>query len=363
MSVCFTRFHPNLIVGGTYSGQIVLWDTRSNKRTPVQRSPLSAAAHTHPIYCVQVVGTQNSHNLITISTDGRLCSWSLDMLSAAQDILELNQSKQSRPVAVTSMSFPVGEANNFVLGSEEGAVYSACRHGTKAGIIDCWEGHQAPVSSVDFHPQAHQQVAFSHLFLSSSLDWTVKLWSTKEKSARPLHSFEHNFDYVYDARWSPVHPAVFATADGTGKLDLWNLNVDTELPTASAQVEGAPALNRLTWTPNGSQIAVGDDQGKIHLFDVGEVSWVFFRLIGQSFLFLTPIILFCLAIHHPSKRWIQPAYSHLARVEEQRRKGSRNRSRTGFFQHVHHDAFLNAVVTSLISMCIRSFFCRPNAIL
>ena len=46
LSCCFARFHPNLILGGTYSGKIVLWDNRSPKRTPVQRSPLSASAHT-----------------------------------------------------------------------------------------------------------------------------------------------------------------------------------------------------------------------------------------------------------------------------------------------------------------------------
>lgn len=46
LSCCFARFHPNLILGGTYSGKIVLWDNRSPKRTPVQRSPLSAMAHT-----------------------------------------------------------------------------------------------------------------------------------------------------------------------------------------------------------------------------------------------------------------------------------------------------------------------------
>lgn len=34
---------------GTYSGQIVLWDTRA-KSLPVQRTPLSAAGHTHPVY-------------------------------------------------------------------------------------------------------------------------------------------------------------------------------------------------------------------------------------------------------------------------------------------------------------------------
>ena len=46
MSTCFAKFHPNLVIGGTYCGQIVLWDNRSNKRTPIQRTPLSAAAHT-----------------------------------------------------------------------------------------------------------------------------------------------------------------------------------------------------------------------------------------------------------------------------------------------------------------------------
>ena len=37
--------------------------------------------------------------------------------------------KQSKAVAVTSFSFLQGDFNNFVVGSEEGAVYTACRHG------------------------------------------------------------------------------------------------------------------------------------------------------------------------------------------------------------------------------------------
>ncbi|KAL8165201.1 UNVERIFIED_CONTAM: hypothetical protein K2H54_033804 [Gekko kuhli] len=45
---------------------------------------------------------------------------------------------------------------------------------------------------------------------------------------KPLYSFEDNADYVYDVMWSPVHPALFACVDGMGRLDLWNLNNDTE---------------------------------------------------------------------------------------------------------------------------------------
>ncbi|KAG1652962.1 Cytoplasmic dynein 1 intermediate chain 2 [Nymphon striatum] len=266
MSATFAKFHPNLIIGGTYSGQIVLWDNRSNKRTPVQRSPLTAAAHTHPVYCAKVVGTQNAHNLISISTDGKFCSWSLDMLSAPQDSMEL-QHKQSKAVAVTSLSFPPGDVNNFAIGSEEGSVYTACRHGSKAGILDSFEGHQGPVTGIDIH-NSQGQIDFSHLFLTSSFDWTIKLWSLKEN--KYLYSFEDNGDYVYDVSWSPIHPALFAAVDGMGRIDLWNLNNDTEVPTAGVIVDGAPALNRVTWTPSGHQVAAGDDYGRIWVHDVGE---------------------------------------------------------------------------------------------
>nr|XP_019945981.1 PREDICTED: cytoplasmic dynein 1 intermediate chain 1 [Paralichthys olivaceus] len=224
VSVGFARFHPNLVVGGTYSGQIVLWDNRSHRRTPVQRTPLSAAAHTHPVYCVNVVGTQNANNLITVSTDGRMCSWSLDMLSQPQETMELVYNK-SKPVAVTGMAFPTGDVNNYVVGSEEGTVYTASRHGSKAGICEMFEGHQGPVTGISCH-SAVGTVDFSHLFITSSFDWTVKLWSTKQN--KPLYSFEDNADYVYDVMWSPVHPAIFAAVDGMGRLDLWNLNNDTE---------------------------------------------------------------------------------------------------------------------------------------
>ncbi|XP_076864929.1 dynein cytoplasmic 1 intermediate chain 1a isoform X2 [Brachyhypopomus gauderio] len=177
VSVGFARFHPNLLVGGTYSGQIVLWDNRSHRRTPVQRTPLSAAAHTHPVYCVNVVGTQNANNLITVSTDGRMCSWSLDMLSQPQESMELVYNK-SKPVAVTGMAFPAGDVNNYIVGSEEGTVYTASRHGSKAGICEMFEGHQGPVTGISCH-SAVGPMDFSHLFVTSSFDWTVKLWSTK----------------------------------------------------------------------------------------------------------------------------------------------------------------------------------------
>ncbi|XP_050067215.1 cytoplasmic dynein 1 intermediate chain isoform X8 [Anopheles maculipalpis] len=266
MSTCFAKFHPNLILGGTYSGQIVLWDNRVQKRTPIHRTPLSANAHTQPVYCLSMVGTQNAHNVISISSDGKLCSWSLDMLSQPQDVLEL-QHRQSKAISVTCMAFPHNEVNNFMLGGEDGYVYSASRHGNRSGIGETYEKHLGPVTGISAH---HNQSSpdFGHLFLTSSIDWTIKLWSLKDN--KPLYSFEDNSDYVMDVAWSPIHPALFAGVDGSGRLDLWNLNQDTEVPTASITVDGQPALNRVSWTPSGLHVTVGDEAGRIYVYDVAD---------------------------------------------------------------------------------------------
>ena len=64
----FSPFHPNLIIGGAYSGQVLLWDTRA-KSAPVQKTPLTGSGHTHPVYSLDIVGTQNANNIISCSTD------------------------------------------------------------------------------------------------------------------------------------------------------------------------------------------------------------------------------------------------------------------------------------------------------
>lgn len=45
------------------------------------------------------------------------------MLSQPQETLEL-QHRQSKAVAAMCLDFPYNDVNNFVIGSEEGAVYS-----------------------------------------------------------------------------------------------------------------------------------------------------------------------------------------------------------------------------------------------
>ncbi|PPQ63385.1 hypothetical protein CVT24_005650 [Panaeolus cyanescens] len=286
LSVTFSPFHSNLIFGGTYSGQILLWDTRS-KHLPVLKTPLSASGHTHPVYAMQMVGTQNAHNLITSSTDGMVCSWLVDMLAQPQETLELVHAGHNKTgeVAITTLDFPDNETTTFWVGTEEGTVYQANRYdraGAKAGLnqYDVYKAHAGPVMGLHFHPLLGP-VDFSDLFLTCSADWTVKLWrakslakpSTTPHVVSPLYSFNEADDYVYDVKWHPAHPAVFGSVDGSGRFDLWNLNADTEVPVVSTSVGTGRAINKLQWDrKEGRRAALGGSDGRLYVYDIGDMA-------------------------------------------------------------------------------------------
>lgn len=234
-----------------------------------------------------MVGTQNAHNLITSSTDGLVCSWLVDMLAQPQETLELSHAGHGKTneVAVTALDFPNNETTTFWVGTEEGNLYQAKRYdraGSKAGMnpYDVYRGHAGPITGVHFHPLLGP-IDFSDLFLSCSVDWTVKLWraksaakpSTTPQVISPIYSFDESDDYVYDVRWHPSHPAIFGSANGSGRFDLWNLNADTEVPIVSTTIGNGRALNKLRWDrKEGRRVALGSSDGKMYVYDIGDTA-------------------------------------------------------------------------------------------
>jgi len=307
MTAKFSPFHPSLIIGGSYSGQVLLWDTRSRTPQPVQKTPLTGAStggHTHPVYSISLVGTQNANNIISCSTDGVVCGWTVDMLSLPQEYLELTTPPPSKTedLSPTCMSFPGSDPTSFLVGTEEGTMYPCHRYdraGAKAGVDSRlrYRGHAAPVMSLDFHP-ARGPVDLGDLVLSSALDWSVKLWKTRapssnasatssilnpaasnnEQIVEPLLDMSRE-DIVYDARWSPHKPGVFSSVDGAGNVEVWDLTIDTEVPVTRISPEinqsiqrgayMARSLSKVAWEEKeGKRLAVGGAAGVVTVFEV-----------------------------------------------------------------------------------------------
>jgi dynein intermediate chain, cytosolic len=227
-----------------------------------------------------------------------------------KETLELVHSGHNKTaeVAITCLDFPASETTTFWVGTEEGNVYQANRYdraGTKAGLNqhEVYRGHSGPVTGLHFHPIVGP-VDFSDLFLTCSVDWTVKLWRARSLGASaaaaaaaaavaashggkasssmggsgntgitPVYSFDEADDYVYDVKWHPAHPALFGMVDGSGKLDVWNLNTDTEVPAVQTSVGSGRALNKMQWDrKEGRRVALGGSDGRLYVYDIGDMA-------------------------------------------------------------------------------------------
>ncbi|KAG6956540.1 hypothetical protein JG688_00011367 [Phytophthora aleatoria] len=311
-SACFNPFDRHIIIGGTYSGQIVVWDTRA-KSAPVQKTALSAFSHTHPIYAMAVAGTKTSYTLISASTDGRVCVWDIDHLQKPLDMLDLrislsivsnytsvNTSDKKMEASVTSFAVLGKEIKELFIGTEAGKLYSTKidQQKNKPGAGDdsssmmdtdkknrnsllgsstgdlvreviveavSKEGsHFGPVTAMHFNPllPMHRD----SLLLTCSLDSTVKLWSL-EHPEFPVLSFEPSSEYISDVRWSPVHPALFAVADSSGSVSIWNILRDVEVPAVSEKISDK-SLNKIRWSADGKSVITGDADGKSYIYEV-----------------------------------------------------------------------------------------------
>ncbi|CAK3960003.1 Cytoplasmic dynein 1 intermediate chain 1 [Lecanosticta acicola] len=301
LSCLFHPYHPSLILGGTYSGQLCLWDTRArNQRTgePVQKTPLTGGrtGHAHPVYNLAVVGTQNASSVVSVSTDGVVCAWSTDILTQPQEYLELHAPNPSAyktdDVAPTCITFPASDPTYFLSGTEQGSIFPVHRYeraGAKSGVDvrTSYRGHEAPVTGIDFHP-ARGKIDLGDLFVSCGLDWSVKVWRARPPSTtsstisgnteviKPLLEIQRE-DSVYDVKWSPTKPGIFGCVDGGGRLDIYDINASSEVPVGGARpsnqekdVYALKSLNKLAWEKTqGRHVAVGGLDGVTTVFEVG----------------------------------------------------------------------------------------------
>ena len=157
-------------------------------------------------------------------------------------------------------------------------------------VVTPIKAHDGPISAIHCHPnQVNRKLPnqITNLCLSSSYDWSCKLWDIKvcdslllwhliffRQTNTSICNFEAPQDYVYDVQWSTVHPAVFACSDGEGKIYIYNLMKDFESPVADIKVSDT-AVSKIRWSKDGQQLLAGDSNGTVKIFDCSHTVGVF----------------------------------------------------------------------------------------
>ena len=302
----FSPFSSNTIIAATYSGNILIYDTRRSSRSPALRTPPTGIGHSYPVYALDVIGTSQAHQIASVSTDGVMCIWSLDRLDRPQESLELQYPRNLIPksfataalrsssldLAPTCLSFQNTNLSMFMMGTEDGSLLRVNRFSRadlRAGVDANFAllSHYAPVTQIAFQPNGGSRM------LSCSMDWTIRLWNIKDTTspqyikqsttAAPTDQLNNTLDpiyewncddMIYDVAWSPTHPNdIFGSVNAEGAFELWDLrdNVDeaiAKMYPGHNNPNDASALNKLAWNKDGNRVAVGGIDPRLTVFSI-----------------------------------------------------------------------------------------------
>ncbi|XP_074543645.1 dynein axonemal intermediate chain 2-like [Halichoeres trimaculatus] len=253
---------PHTLVGGSYNGQIALWDTRRGG-SPVEVSSVEQS-HRDPVYKIIWLQSKTGTDAFSASTDGQVLWWDVRRLCEPTDRLVLDLSKEGnldRALGAVSLEYESTMPTKFMVGTEQGSVVSCNRKAkTPAEKIVCtYEGHHGPVYALQRNP------LFPKNFLTVG-DWTARIWSEDIKESSIMWT-RYQMAYLSDACWSPVRPSVFFTVKMDGVLDVWDILFKQNDPTLSLKVCDDP-LYSLRLQDNGGLVACGSQGGGAMILEV-----------------------------------------------------------------------------------------------
>ncbi|XP_022281234.1 dynein intermediate chain 1, axonemal isoform X48 [Canis lupus familiaris] len=312
--------HPYLVVVGHYDGNVAIYNLKKPHSQPSFRSSAKSGKHTDPVWQVsleprwekwvrwQKDDMDNNLNFFSVSSDGRIVSWTLlkselvhtdviklkaegsttDGLDGLQlHTMEAGQEVMGKPgTALLSltvcrpslfMQIPAAFADPFscscrsgcgtafdfhkeidymfLVGTEEGKIYK-CSKSYSSKFLDTYDAHNMAVDAVSWSPY-HTKV-----FMSCSSDWTVKIWDHTIKT--PMFIYDLN-SAVGDVAWAPYSSTVFAAVTTNGKTHVFDLSINKYEAICSQPVvtKKKNKITHVQFNPIHPIIIVGDDRGHV----------------------------------------------------------------------------------------------------
>ncbi|XP_071503486.1 cytoplasmic dynein 2 intermediate chain 2-like [Diadema antillarum] len=296
MCTTFHPIHPALLVGGTFNGEVMVWDLSREDENLVATSGIGDDTHREPVaqlYWLQDPSRPKKYDIISASADGKVLRWVVNERKGSLVLEEgfvllasclpagFNAGSRSRSdgeMGVSGVSFVEEDKTQFVLGSESGGLFK-CSVNSKGPIPTgetilsiplyspvtfAFHPHDGPVHALQCSP-FHR-----NLFLSCGTDMCIRVYSMLE--ARPIFSVEPGQGYIFSAQWSPVRPLVFAAATGRGHLLLYDLRRSKVKPTCSleASQDKQPVSVVEFNKSNRRLLASGDAYGVIMIWQLSD---------------------------------------------------------------------------------------------
>ena len=323
----FCPTNPDLVIGGLESGQIAMWslaDARAAAREAkllnddateeggsntitAQATVLSAVDQSHKRTITDIMwlpttfevtekgkfvrpkeAPPGQQQFLSIGADGTLLFWDVRKAHENPDEKKDDTANKSKkegwgPLAKMNLVNPDGSLElspvHGVLDVSDApdgmcSVFTVTEEGEfttiqlsapgvenfSKGVKSVIPGHYGPCVALQRSPF----VSGVHLSIG---DWTFNVW--REGIASPLFSSPFCPTSYTCGAWSPSRPAVLFIGRADGMIDIWDLLDRSHEPSMTVAVTPAVVTSmEFTSSANRQLLAVGDDQGTVHVMEV-----------------------------------------------------------------------------------------------
>jgi len=293
MSLAFHPTMPSILAGGTYNGELLMWNTASSELDPlIASSSIDDYFHREAIQAIEWIsadlsGGADAYLLATVSGDGKVLIWDgrENDLSYPQRGFMLQGSKK-RILGGRSLSFSPLDPWLFVVGCETGAVMRAFRTPPAASV-------SKPAGHYSWKPSAigilDQLVSTARLQLQHHVENYCRTAGLKEVTAEVVFQSKPDPAVIFPApkttdlepHSGPVNVAIFSpfkkkmllTGSMDGSVKLYDVLQQRALLTFYPPCKhlSACAVSAASWSSARPCVfAVAMEMGGVFIYDLME---------------------------------------------------------------------------------------------
>ena len=294
--------HPALVAGGTYSGEVYVWDLSREGDAQRFKSIVTDLSHREPVVRVswhystaeaaRRAKVEEAYQLLSLGADGKLLVWHWAGSGPGVPVFGY---ELVRPQAETHQLVRHGgsclafqnqglgkQSMSFLVGTDTGGVFRGLLDHNEASIEEFssaaakgqrprlrspvqaeYEAHDGPVHAIQWSPFQR------NLFLTAGSDSCIKIFNTLQP--QPLALLEPTHGSLLSAQWSPSRPLVVAATESEGRFFLYDLSSDSLHPSVTVDVSGSSVpVHALVFNPHEPALVATGDLGGARVWRLGE---------------------------------------------------------------------------------------------
>ncbi|SCQ16207.1 dynein intermediate chain, putative [Plasmodium ovale] len=267
-SIEWSSVNCSIIILGLSNGNICIYDLRKKKKERLIFESNIKEIYNRDIIS-QICFHKKTKTFYSVSYDGHIYQWKYNnkftvgekLLTLEKDLDDFNENINTiHTQSITCIDFNPFQKNLFLIGTNKGKIYLYSSTYSD-NYLNVYNEHSMSINSISYNKFK------LGIFLSSSYDWTIRIWD--QRRARALIVFDIK-ECVYDVSWSPFLSTCFfvISANTHGRLHIYDVSVDINKAVLIETIAKRKKLRKLGVNQFNEVILIGEEGGHIYSYKI-----------------------------------------------------------------------------------------------